>query len=192
MSVASSAGEAKVFIRWVKATTLGWLLGFVLVVVLAVVWDQVGGGAQFMVGMGMGAGVALGQARIVEEEVGWPGRWIWSTTFGMGIPFLVWDLGAVLGADEFFSLPLCVVAGSLFVGVLQGRLLSRRYRNTIWWIPANLVGWGVPVAVLALGDSGVLSGAGGLVSVAAMLSGGAALGAITGKALVSMPTRPTV
>lgn len=181
-----------VFSRWLKATTLGWLLGFVLVVILAIAWDQVGGGAQFMVGIGMGAGVGFTQARIVEEWMGRPSRWIWSTTVGMGLPFLLWDLGVGLGADAVFSLPLCVLAGSLFVGVLQGRLLRVGFHRTTWWIPASIVGWGLPVAAMAVGDSGVLSGAGAIVSVVAMFLGGAVLGVVTGKTLVSMPRRSAV
>lgn len=181
-----------VFNRWLKATTLGWLLGFVLVVVLAITWDQVGGGAQFMVGIGMGTGVGFAQARIVGEWMGRPGRWILSTTVGMGVPFLLWDISALLGRDAFFTLPVCVVAGSLLVGVLQARLLRVGYHRTSWWIPACLVGWGLPVAAMTLGDSGVLSGRGALVSVLALFFGGVVLGMVTGKALVSMPLRSAV
>jgi hypothetical protein len=175
--------------RWVKATALGWLLGFVLVLVLAVAWDQLGGGAQFMVGVGMGAGVGFVQARVVEEWVARTSHWTWATTVGMGLPFLAWDLGAAVGVDGFFSLSSCVVAGSLLVGVLQSRLLRVGFQRTALWVPASLVGWGLPAAAVAVGDSGVLSGAGALVSVGAMFVGGAILGVVTGKALVSMPER---
>ncbi len=115
-----------------------------------------------------------------------------STTVGMGVPFLLWDLSAVLAADAFFALPTCVVAGSLLVGVLQARLLRVAYRGTARWIPASLVGWGLPVAAMALGDSGVLSGAGAIVSVVAMFFGGVVLGGVTGTALVSMSPRSAV
>ena len=192
MSTEAVSSEPTAFHRWVRATTLGWLLGFVLVVVLSIAWDQIGGGAQFIVGVGMGAGVGIMQARVVGEWVKPTRRWIWATTAGMGLPFLLWDIGVAVGLRAFFSLPLCVVAGSLLVGVLQSVLLRLRLNRTAWWIPASLVGWGVPASGIAMGDSGLLSGPGALVSVGAMVLGGAVLGAVTGKALLWLPQRSAV
>ena len=142
-----------------------------------------------MVGVGMGAGVGFMQARVVGEWVETTRRWIMETTIGMGLPFLIWDIGGALGMETFFSLPVCVVAGSLLVGVLQSVLLRPRLNHTSWWIPASLVGWGLPAAAIALGDSGLLSGPGALVSVGAMFLGGAILGTVTGKALIWMQPR---
>jgi hypothetical protein len=189
MSTEAMPSEPTDFYRWIRATTLGWLLGFVSVVVLSIALDQIGGTAQFIVGVGMGAGVGFMQARVVGEWVKPTRRWIWVTTVGMGLPFLLWDLGVAVGLQASFSLPLCVVAGSLLVGVLQSILLRLRLKGTVWWIPASLVGWGLPAAGITLGDSGLLSGPGALVSVGAMLLGGAVLGAVTGKALLWLPQR---
>jgi len=192
MSTEATPSESTAFHRWVKATTLGWLLGFVLVVVFSIASDQIGGGAQFIVGVGMGGGVGFMQARVVGEWVEPTRRWIWATTIGMGLPFLLWDLSVAVGIKAFFSLPLCGVAGSLLVGVLQGMLLRLRLNRTSWWIPVSLVGWGLPAAGIALGESGLLSGPGVLVSVGAMFLGGAVLGAVTGKALLWLPQRSAV
>ena len=92
MNTEVKRGDPFTFNRWVKATTLGWLIGFVLVVVLAIAWDQIGGRAQFMVGVGMGAGVGFMQARVLGECIESAGRWIWATTLGMGLPFVLWIL----------------------------------------------------------------------------------------------------
>ncbi len=192
MSNEAKAGNPLTFNRWVEATTLGWLLGFGLVVILAIAWDQVGGSAQFMVGVGMGAGVGFMQARVLGEWVEPTRRWIWATTIGMGLPFLLWDLGGAVGIEGFFSLPISMVVGGLLVGVLQSILLRSRVTRTSWWIPANLVGWGLPAAAIALGDSGVLSGPGALLSIGAMFLGGSILGAVTGKVLLWMPQRSAV
>ena len=189
MSTETIQVDPSVFGRWVRATTVGWLLGFVLVVVLAIAWDMIGGGAQFMVGVGMGAGVGYTQARVVGEWVDSTRRWCWASIIGMGIPFLLWDLGAVVGIQALFSLPLCVVVGSLLVGVLQRSLLRLQLERASWWIPACVVGWGLPAGAIALGDSGLLSGPGALVSVGAMFLGGVVLGAVTGKTLLWMPRR---
>ena len=180
------------FRRWIKATTLGWLLGFVLVVILAMLWDLLGGGAQFMVGIGMGAGVGFMQARVLDNSMGIGRRWMLVTTLGMGIPFLLWDVATRTGLSIPVSLPLCVLTGSLLVGIPQSLLLRTRLLHTSRWIVASIIGWGLPVGLVALSDSGVLSGVGTILSLGAMFLGGVVLGAVTGKALEWMPSRPAL
>ncbi len=176
--------KRSLFSRWVRATTIGWLLGFVLIIILALAWDMIGGGAQFMVGVGMGAGVGYVQSRLVGKWIDKPRRWLWASVLGMGAPFLLWDLSSVVGATSLFSLPLNVLVGGLFVGILQWRLLHAHSDRAIWWVPACLVGWGLPAAAIALGDGNVFPGPWGqLLSLGAMLFGGVVLGAVTGKAL---------
>ena len=82
MSTEMRQPERSPFARWVRATTVGWLIGFVLVVVLAMVWDMIGGRAQFMVGVGMGAGVGYMQARVVGAWVDPTRRWLWTSIIG--------------------------------------------------------------------------------------------------------------
>ncbi len=50
MSTEMRPPKRSLFAHWVRATTVGWLLGFVLVVALAMVWGMIGGGAQFRSG----------------------------------------------------------------------------------------------------------------------------------------------
>ncbi|MCJ7714533.1 hypothetical protein MUO66_08780, partial [Candidatus Bathyarchaeota archaeon] len=57
--------DNRFMLRWVGANIIGWLIGFVLVIVLAQAWELIGGGAQFMVGVGMGAGVGVLQSRVI-------------------------------------------------------------------------------------------------------------------------------
>ncbi len=189
MSTETMRAQPSVFARWLRATTLGWLLGFVLVVILALAWNIIGGGAQFMVGLGMGAGVGYVQTRVVGEWVESTRRWLLASIIGMGVPFLMWDLGALIGVGAFFSLPVCVIAGGLFVGILQCSLLRPRLDRASFWIPACVVGWGLPAGAIALGDSDLLPAPAFLLSLGAMLLGGVILGAVTGKALVWMPRR---
>ncbi|MCH8938441.1 MAG: hypothetical protein IH966_03375 [Gemmatimonadetes bacterium] len=189
MSAETMQVQPSVFARWLRATTLGWLLGFVLVVVLALAWGMIGGEAQFMVGVGMGAGVGYVQTRVVREWVESTRRWLLASIIGMGVPFLLWDLGALIGIEAFFSLPLCVVAGGLLVGILQCSLLRLRLDRASFWIPACVVGWGLPAGAIALGDSGLFPAPGFLLSLGAMFFGGVVLGAVTGKALMWMPRR---
>jgi len=175
--------ERSLFRSWIRATALGWLIGFVLVVVLAIVWDMIGGGAQFMLGVGMGAGVGYMQARVARA---WTGRiqpWLWTSVIGMGVPFVLWDIGSVAGLEALFSLPVCVLLGGLLTGVLQQRLLRSRFERTFWWIPACVVGWGLPAGVIALGTSGLLPPVFNLLSPIVMFLGGLLLGAVTGMTL---------
>lgn len=170
----------KLLARWVRATTLGWLLGVLLVILLAMAWDLVGGGAQFMVGVGMGAGVGIMQARVVGVQG--PSRWDWvvASVVGMGAPFVLWDLGSLVGLGALFSLPVCVLAGALFAGLLQARLLGGLARPR--WVLASVLGWGIPVALMAVGDA-LPRGPGSLLSLPAIFLGGACLGWVTGRAL---------
>jgi len=174
---------------WIRATTLGWLLGFVLVVALAMIWDMIGGGAQLMVGLGMGAGVGYTQGRVSRAWAGRTRPWFWASTVGMGLPFLLWDLSSAAGVQAPFSLPACVLLGGLLTGVLEQRLLRPAFERTSGWIPACGVGWGVPAGIIAMNDSGLFPTALSILSPIAMLLGGSILGAVTGQALDWMSPR---
>ncbi len=169
--------------RWLRATFYGWVLGFFLIVGMALIWD-VFGGAQFMIGLGMGAGVGYMQGRVIKPLLGGSTRWLLSSIVGLGLPFLVWDLSGPLQLSIPFSLAGAVVVGSVLVGVFQWLLLRGQSRRAGWWIPASVVGWSLPVLLIALGDGdSVLGPWGSFVSTGAMLLGGLILGAIGGHAL---------
>ena len=164
--------------RWILATTLGWLLGFVLIVLFALILDTVGVSAQFIVGLGMGAGVGFLQARELRLRLNSTWSWFWASTIGMGLPFLIWDIATTLGIGNYLSLPPCVLLGSLFVGVLQYRLL-RQADTAIRWIPHSIVGWGLPAGIIWLADAGLFPGRWKLLTVIPMLLGGLVLGVVT-------------
>lgn len=170
--------------RWVVANSAGWLIGFLLVIVLALLFDLVGGGVQFIVGVGMGAGVGYRQGRFLEPWVDSVRLWVLASTAGMAVPFVLWDVGALSGLGTPFSLPLCVGMGGLLVGVLQWGRLRDASDRAPWWIPACLLGWAVPAGLVALDDLGLVPPPwGGLFSLGAILFGGTLLGASTGRPL---------
>lgn len=164
------------FSRWLLATAAGWVLGIVLVVILAEIWSVTGMESQFMVGIGMGAGVGYMQSRIVTTVIGASRRWLWSSVVGLGVPFIAWDLGAFIDIDVPFALQVFVLLGALFAGLLQTVMLRRHSVRAPWWVPACVVGWGLPAALAALKNAGV-------VPLIAILIGGVILGAVTGIAL---------
>lgn len=173
------------FNRWVIATTLGWLLGLVLTLILAVGWGLLGGQAQFMIGISMGAGVGYMQHRHLEDWIDRPLRWLWISIAGMGAPFIFWDIGTYAGFGSLFSLPACVLAGGLLTGILQLDLLRERMDRAVWWVLASTAGWAPPVAAIAIHDLDLAPGFFDTAFlIAGLLFGGTILGAITGKALI--------
>jgi hypothetical protein len=183
MNAETSQPEPSLSRNWLHATILGWLIGLVLVVALAMLWSMIGGESQFMVGVGMGAGVGYMQARVARA---WTGRiqpWLWTSIIGMGVPFVLWDIGSATGLKAFFSLPVCVLLGGLLTGALQHRSLRPQFERAFWWIPACVVGWGLPAALFALAYLDFLPPVFGFLSVIVMLYGGLLLGAVTGKTL---------
>lgn len=191
MTAETSRPKRSLFQTWIRATTVGWLIGFVLVIVLAMFWDMFGGGAQFMVGIGMGAGVGYMQARVVKIWTGGIQPWLWTSVIGMGVPFAFWDIATVTGMEVHLSLPAYVLLGGLLAGILQQRLLRPKFQRTFWWIPACVLGWGLPAGIIALANSG-LSPVFKISSTIVMFFGGLLLGAVTGKTLQWMsPGEPS-
>lgn len=190
METATSSGGSFTY-RWIRATTLGWLLGFVLVLVLAMAWDAVGGSAQWMVGIGMGTGVGLLQGRLLRPWLGAIQPWLTTSAAGMGMPFLVHDIGKAVGWETPYSLPFYVVVGSFLTGMLQARLLSRHRAGATSWVAICILGWSSPALLIVIGDL-MGSGWGGLLSTTAMFLGGIVVGAVTARALERILGRAAV
>ena len=89
-AVPTDRGRAVV---WLRATALGWLLGVPLIVALALLGEAVGiGGAQFLVGAGMGAGLGLTQGRVIRTVLPGSAPWFWSCVLGLAVPFAAVDV----------------------------------------------------------------------------------------------------
>jgi len=178
--------EARFFTRWWRATFLGWFVGFAIVVILALCWDLFGGGAQFMVGVGMGAGVGYLQGRVLKTPLASAWQWWVTSAVGMGTPFILHDLLGLGGVHFPFSVPIYVVVGGLIVGLLQWRLLHRISSRAGWWVPACVVAWGIPAGAIAMGEVDGLQPWGQLISVIGMICGGIVVGAVGGATMVWM------
>lgn len=183
-----SDADRRLFESWLRATVIGWGVGFLLVIAGAILADIIvgeDGGAQFMVGTGMGAGVGYMQARQARQWLGaaWP--WMVASTLGIGGPFIVSDLATALQVALPFSLPLYILVGSAVAGCLQWRLLHARFAGAIWWLPASIVGWGLVAGVISLNDAllGGPSPLGAVLLLIAILAGGFIVGTVTGATL---------
>jgi len=178
--------------RWVRASSLGWLLGIPLIVVLALAGGAVGiGGAQALVGAGMGLGVGLLQSRALQPLLGRRAPWLVATTVGLTLPFLAADLARLAEWPFRYSLAGCVVAGGVLAGVAQAALLRPRLPRTGVWVLASVLGWSLAGGTAYASDllfkhrpiPGIL---GALLFLVIVAAGGLVLGYITGACLAWM------
>jgi hypothetical protein len=180
--------DRKLLFSWIRATWFGWLLGIPIIIVLALIGETVHvGGAQVLVGAGMGTGVGLMQARVVRRILHKTLPWIWSCIVGLGAPFLVTDISKVVGWSLPYSLPAAIALGGLIIGSWQALILRSRLRQIGWWIVASALGWTLAAGTSALADSPRSRAIRGIWGAFAYLgivaSGGLILGIVTGLCL---------
>jgi hypothetical protein len=176
--------------RWVRASSLGWLLGIPFIVLLALAGEAVGiGGAQALVGAGMGLGVGLLQSRALQPLLGRRAPWLVATTVGLTLPFLAADIARMAEWPFRYSLAGCVVAGGVLAGLAQAALLRPRVPRAGAWILASVLGWSLAGGTAYVSDVlfkhrpiGGIPGA--LLFLAIVAAGGLVLGYITGACLV--------
>lgn len=139
---------------WIRITFLGWLLGIVLVVAIALVGEVAGvHGSQLVVGLGMGLGVGFAQERALRPLLGASQSWRWVTTIGLSAPFLLFDLARVVGLGLPYSLYIAVAVAGLTAGLAQARLLAPHGVDASRWVIASGAGWTGAAVAAALADS---------------------------------------
>lgn len=181
--------------RWIRATWGGWLLGVPFIVVFALAGELVGiGGAQWLVGAGMGAGLGLLQARALQGTIGRPSTWFWSCVGGLTAPFLAIDLANLAGRAFPWSVYAAIAAAGLLAGGLQARLLRPYLDGARAWVAASVAGWALAGGAVALADllqrERSLRGLAGAVAfLGTVAMGGLLLGLVTGVALERMVRR---
>jgi hypothetical protein len=187
--------------RWARATWLGWIAGVPLIALFALVGEGLGiGGAQALVGAGMGTGVGMLQSRALRNILDRPKWWAWSCAIGLTLPFLVFDLLRVAGHKSSYSVQLAVASGGVAAGLWQAYLLRSRVRQAGWWIMISAFGWTLAALAAASADTitrgHAVRGVGGALLYLGIVGiGGLILGASTGVGLVrllrSSPWSPT-
>jgi len=188
--MSSSDAGPRLFRRWVLANTVGWLLGFVFIMVGAIGADVIGiEHAQFFIGIGMGAGVGYAQMRVATPAFGAPLWWGWATVLGVGAAFVLSDVVRAFwsGIPYLSMLWLSAACGGLLVGLLQRPLLRPHSVRANWWVLGCVAGWALAAATVLL--YGTVSGGSpsawlALISVAAIPLGGVVLGVVTGGMLL--------
>lgn len=115
--------------QWIMATTLGWVLGRLLLPNLAIVT--------------IGLAIGVLQWFVLQHRIHDPWRWILFTALG-------WAVGAI---PLFIALPdgMDFVAGvimGLTTGTAQWLILRREVYWAGWWIALNIVGWSTGMGLL--------------------------------------------
>jgi hypothetical protein len=183
------------FLRWVRATWGGWVLGVPCIAALALLGEAIGiGGAQLIVGAGMGVGVGWLQARALRGLLPAVAPWFWSAVIGLTLPFLVVDIATAAGWSLPYWLYVTITAGGLLVGCAQWLILRRHFKDAPWWIAASSAGWGLAGGAAAIADalmkSRQIRGIGGLLAYLALIAvGGLVLGVVTGLCLARLRPR---
>ncbi|MCP4584125.1 MAG: hypothetical protein GY839_21135 [candidate division Zixibacteria bacterium] len=140
-------------------------------------------GSDFIIGIGMGAGVGYAQGRIARQWLGtiWP--WMWATVIGLGAPLLVEDLIAVAWSefDSLHSLQLDIAICGLFVGLLQRYILRSHSNRANWWVPVSIAGWTLAAWTASVTFTGEWDA---ILNLGMILMGGVVLGVVTGGALI--------
>lgn len=178
--------DRKLFVSWVRATWLGWLLGVPIIILLALIGEAIGiGGAQVLVGVGMGTGIGFMQGRVIKGILHNSTPWLWSCIIGLGAPFLMMDISKVVGWNLPYSLLLSITLGGLLAGIWQALILRSRLRKTALWIVTSALGWTLAAGTSATADSlsrtQALRGVwGALMYLGIVAVGGLILGLCTG------------
>jgi hypothetical protein len=116
--------DRKLFVSWIRTTWFGWLLGIPIIIVFALIGEAVHiGGAQVVVGAGMGTGIGLMQGRIIRRILHKSAPWIWSCIVGLGAPFLLTDISKLVGWNLPYSLPVAIAIAGLIIGSWQALIL---------------------------------------------------------------------
>jgi len=181
-------------LTWVGFTTAGWFTGFAFTLLIGLPLEALGIGNQSMIGIGMGAGVGLLQARLLGRY-GISGKiWFWTSFIGMSIPYILYDLLAEkikMRPEEV--LPIITAIGSLLVGGLQYnyqlKSISKKSKS---WIALTCLGWTLAHILLNALDFNFIKqltlpvSFNVLLAVALIVGGGPVLGLFTSRSIVSI------
>lgn len=172
--------------EWVRATTIGWFLGFLFLLAIILVADLIGFNGQTVIAVGIGAGVGFWQSRLLGDRIAPRRRWVVATVVGLAAPFLMWDLSGLTGVRiaPSVGLPASVIVGGLLVSLWQWRLLRPLSDRASSWIVASALGWTLPALAVRLGDLEAMPGAVAVsLGLIGMFLGGTILGAVTARPL---------
>jgi hypothetical protein len=168
-------------IRWVVATTIGWVIGFAICAWFKAFFEGISGD-----GAVIGVCVGTLQAIAVRGRVKHTGWWIAASVVGFVIGKFAAEAiaNSVAGAGGF---ALGGLAIGIALGASQWLVLRRQVVQAELWIPATALAWAVGWSII----SSVGEVAGGPTTSTYLIggAGAAAAGVITGSTLIWLRRR---
>lgn len=143
------------------------------------------------IGVGMGWSIGFAQWRIARKWFGATSQWMWASTIGVTIPFLLADLvGTQWDRGRWYLIPSLAAAGGLLSGLLQRSSLRSHSDKSNWWVAASGAAWMCPALLIQLtifpGHPRTPLEA--VRNTGSISLGGVVLGVMTGSALVRLLT----
>lgn len=167
-------------LRWVVATTVGWVIGFTICEFLKAT-------VEFLAhpptdGAVIGIAIGIGQWLALKKWIKGSGWWIPASIVGFGVGKDVGDLvtQAIPGA---VGSGLDGLALGTSIGLAQWLVLRRHAARAWWWILASAIAWAVGWSVIASVDTEAAGASTGTPYVIGAIGAGAA-GTITAAALI--------
>ena len=141
------------FVRWVLYTVMGYVIGFAAGFLLG--HFLLG---NVMVGIGVGAGVGYMQWLLLRHYVPSSSFWIVDNLAGMTVALTIYSVvNLVYGFPFDLGVPrgvlgwgIAFVLAGAFAGFFQYRILHRAVAQSLVWVPASAVAWGLSVAGLSI------------------------------------------
>jgi hypothetical protein len=183
----SAPTEKRFLARWVVANSAGWVLGIIVVIMLATFqeWSHVG--SAVYIGLGMGWTVGLAQWLVARKWFGATSRWMWASAVGITTPFLFADLVRMRELSSFV-LPVLAAIGGFLSGLMQRNSLGSHSGKADRWVVVSAVAWMCPALLVSFvavprHPETVLES---VRNIGSFVLGGVVLGVITGLALASL------
>ena len=186
--------EKHFFTRWVVASSVGWFCGVIVFLVLAELQDLFHVGNGVYIGVGMGWSIGFAQWRIARKWFGATSQWMWASTIGVTIPFLLADLvGTQWDRDRWYLIPALAAAAGLLAGLLQRSSLRSHSGKPNWWVAASAAAWMCPALLIQLiiVPYRPRTPVEAVRNTGSILLGGVVLGVVSGSALVWLLTPDT-
>jgi hypothetical protein len=176
-----SPAEWGLVLRWVVATTAGWIVGFAIceAVVKPIVDELTHVNSD---GAVIGIAIGIGQWLVMKSRINRTRWWILASIIGFGIGKDVADPVALAVSGPMGSV-LGGLAIGMSLGVAQWLVLRRHVPEARWWIVASAIAWAVGWAIISSVDT---EAAGASIAVAYVIGaiGAAVAGLVTAAALV--------
>jgi hypothetical protein len=167
-------------LRWVVATSVGWVIGFAICEALNATLDFLAHPPTD--GAVIGIAIGIGQWLALDHRINRSRWWILASIVGFGVGKEVGDLVAQAGSGAVGS-GLAGLALGTSLGSAQWLVLRRYVEAARWWIVASAIAWAIGWSIIA---SVGTEAAGGSISMAFVIGaiGAGVAGGITAAALV--------